>query len=264
MDKIFNRDIKGLIDEFPEVGSILETFQVGCTTCQVGTCLLKDIVDIHALSSEDELDLMTQIARVISPGREIEIKVPERTPVASDGAYQYSPPMKKLVEEHQWILRLLALIPALIEQCNLSLEADQQRLRDAVDFIRSYADKYHHAKEEDILFTYFDQDLDIIQVMLEDHKTARAHVAVIHDAIEAQDAASLTSHLTAYGELLKDHIKREDEILYPWLDKQLSMRRVGQMFAQFAQIDTQFQTKPQECEQFIVTLEKGFGPKAEG
>ena len=264
METIFNRDIKGLIDEFPAVGSILEAFQVGCTTCQVGTCLLKDIVDIHPLSSEDELDLMTQIAGVIYPGQEIQIKIPERKSVASDGAYQYSPPMKKLVEEHQWILRLLALIPALIEHCDLSQEADQQRMRDAVDFIRSYADKYHHAKEEDILFTYFDQDLDIIQVMFEDHKTARAHVAAIHDAIEAQDTTSLASHLTAYGELLKDHIKREDEILYPWLDKQLSMQQVGQMFAQFAQVDDQFQTKPQECEQFIETLEKALRLKVEG
>jgi len=263
VDKIFNRDIKGLIDEFPEVGSILEAFQVGCTTCQVGTCLLKDIVDIHPLSEDDELDLMTQIAKVIYPGQEIEIKLPERGSVASEGAYQYSPPMRKLVEEHQWILRLLALIPALIEQCDLSSKADQQRMRDAVDFIRSFADKYHHAKEEDILFKYFDESLDIIQVMFEDHKTARAHVAVIHTAIEAQDTAVLASHLTAYGELLKDHIKREDEILYPWLDKQLTVQQIGQMFAQFAEVDDQFQAKAQECQQFIEALEKVFRLKVE-
>jgi len=264
VDRIFNRDIKGLIDEFPEVGTILESFQVGCTTCQVGTCLLKDIVDIHPLSPEDELDLMTQIAEVIYPGQEIEIKIPERKSVASEGAYQYSPPMKKLVEEHQWILRLLALIPTLIEHCDLSLEADQQRMLDSVDFIRSYADKYHHAKEEDILFTYFDESLDILQVMFEDHKTARAHVAAIHTAIETQDTASLASHLTAYGELLKDHIKREDEILYPWLDKQLSIQQVGQMFAQFAEVDEQMEAKAQACQQFIVALEETFSVKAEG
>jgi hemerythrin-like domain-containing protein len=202
---------------------------------------------------------MTQIAQVIFPGQEIEIKIPERKSVASEGTYQYSPPMKKLVEEHQWILRLLTLIPTLTEHCDLSLAADQQRMRDAVDFIRSYADKYHHAKEEDILFTYFDQNLDIIQVMFEDHKTARAHVLAIHNAIEAKDMATLASHLTAYGELLKDHIKREDEILYPWLDKQLTMQQVGQMFAQFAEVDDQFQAKPQECQQFIETLEKALG-----
>lgn len=264
MDSVFNRDIKGLIDEFPEVGTILESFQVGCTTCQVGTCLLKDIVDIHPLSPEDELDLMTQIAGVIYPGREIEIKIPERRPNTSSGTYQYSPPVKKLVAEHQWILRLLALIPALIERCDLNLDEDQQRMHGAVDFIRSYADKYHHAKEEDILFKYFDENLDILQVMHEDHKTARAHVAAIHTAIGSRDGDSLASHLTAYGELLKDHIKREDEILYPWLDKQLSMQQVGQMFTQFAQVNVQFQAKVQACEAFVETLEEAFGLKAEG
>lgn len=264
MDTIFNRDIKGLIDEFPEVGSILEAFQVGCTTCQVGTCLLKDIVDIHPLSPEDELELMTQIARAVYPGQEIEIKIPERKSGPSGEIYQYSPPMRKLVEEHQWILRLLALIPALIEHCDLSSGADQKRMRDAVDFIRSYADKYHHAKEEDILFKYFDESLDIIQVMFEDHKTARAHVLAIHSAIEAQDKTSMASHLTAYVDLLKDHIKREDEILYPWLDKQLTLQQIGQMFAQFAEVDDQFEAKAQECQQFIETLEKTFGLKVEG
>ncbi len=259
MDTVFNRDIKGLIDEFPRVGTILETFEVGCTTCQVGTCLLKDIVNIHPLSPEAELDLMTQIAGVIYPGQDIEIKLPARQTVAAEGTSQYSPPMKKLVEEHQWILRLLALVPTLIEHSDLSLETDQQRLRDAVDFIRSYADKFHHAKEEDILFKYFDESLDIIQVMFEDHKNARAHVLAIHTAIEAQDKSSLAVNLTAYAELLKDHIKREDEILYPWLDKQLTLQQIGQMFAQFAEIDVQFQAKAHECQQFIVALEKAYG-----
>lgn len=255
MDKIFNRDIKGLIEEFPEVGTILETFHVGCTTCQVGTCLLKDIVNIHPLSRDAELDLMTQIAGVVYPGQIMEIRLPERKSAASEGAYQVSPPMKQLMEEHQWILRLLALIPGLIEQCDLSVQADQQRMRDTVDFIRSYADKYHHAKEEDILFKYFDEGLDIIQVMFEDHKTARAHVAAIHEAIDARDTASLASHLSAYGELLKDHIKREDDILYPWLDKQLSIQQIGRMFGQFAQVDDQFKAKAQACQAFIETLE---------
>ena len=63
--------------------------------------------------------------------------------------------------------------------------------------------------------------------------------------------------------LLKDHIKREDEILYPWLDKQLSMQQIGQMFAQFSEVDNQFQTKAKECEQFIETLEEVFRLKAE-
>ncbi len=57
--------------------------------------------------------------------------------------------------------------------------------------------------------------------MFEDHKTARVHVATIRTAIETQDKPSLASHLTAYGKLLKDHIKRENEILNPRLDKQL-------------------------------------------
>ena len=58
-----------------------------------------------------------------------------------------------MVVEHKLILRLVALVErnaALVEQGEFT---DWQFFLDAVDFIRSYADRFHHAKEEDTLFT---------------------------------------------------------------------------------------------------------------
>ena len=40
---------------------------------------------------------------------------------------------------------------------------------DAVDFIRSYADRFHHAKEEELLFACFDEELDILKAMHESY-----------------------------------------------------------------------------------------------
>ncbi|MEK6816956.1 MAG: hemerythrin domain-containing protein, partial [Nanoarchaeota archaeon] len=57
-----------------------------------------------------------------------------------------------LSEEHRHILKV---IDAIEEECK-ALEAgkslDKKFFLDAIDFIRNYADKFHHAKEEDILF----------------------------------------------------------------------------------------------------------------
>jgi hemerythrin-like domain-containing protein len=256
MDKVLNREIKGLIDEFPKVGTILESFDVGCTTCQVGTCLLKDIVNIHALSPEDEYTLMTQIAQVVYPGKEVEIEIREQASDDEGESWQFSPPMKKLVQEHQWILRLVAMIPAMTESCDLNSDAGKQRLHAVLDFIRSYADQYHHAKEEDILFKYFDEQLDIIQVMFADHKSARAHVAALNEGIDAGDSEAVATHFAAYGALLQDHIKREDEILYPWLDRQLSIEQIGRIYAQFADVDERFRQKAKACEQFVESVER--------
>ena len=73
MEKYLNKGIKDLILEFPKVGDILNEYNIGCVPCNVGSCLLKDIVQIHNLSSEDEEELIVRIARVIYPDRKIEI-----------------------------------------------------------------------------------------------------------------------------------------------------------------------------------------------
>ena len=50
--KYLNKEIKDIIDAFPDFESILEKYDIGCGPCSVGTCLLKDIVEIHRLPSE--------------------------------------------------------------------------------------------------------------------------------------------------------------------------------------------------------------------
>jgi hemerythrin-like domain-containing protein len=240
MDKYLNTPIRTVIAEFPEVGSILEDYSVGCVNCQVGTCLLKDVVSIHDLPPEDERALMAKIAGVVTPGAKVELSVPTRTFSGQDSRkreLKYSPPIRQLVDEHVLIKRWVALIPRLLETVDVGRAEDRQLLLGGVDFIRSYADRFHHAKEEQILFAYFDPTQEIIQAMLADHETARAHVRRLAEALAEHDADAVAEQLGAYGELLSAHIKREDEILYPWMDRQLTTSQVGELFSRFAAVD---------------------------
>lgn len=52
MDEYLNEGIKEIITEFPKVESILNDYDIGCGPCNVGICLLKDIVTIHRLSAD--------------------------------------------------------------------------------------------------------------------------------------------------------------------------------------------------------------------
>jgi transcriptional regulator CtsR len=65
------------------------------------------------------------IAKTIYPDREIEIPKVEREIEETVAELKYSPPMKKLVDEHVLIKRWLALIPAVVE--NLDVESAQGR-----------------------------------------------------------------------------------------------------------------------------------------
>ena len=258
MEKFLNTGIKEIIDEFPEVEKILSEYDIGCGPCNVGLCLLKDIVQIHNLPRDTEQQLMARIAQIIYPDTHIDIPQIKRKFVSETGQISYSPPIKKLVEEHLLIKRWAALIPDVIRNINLKTETGRQLIRDGIDFIRSYADRYHHAKEEDILFKYFDESTDILRVMHEDHKVARSHVQSMLEALEKQDEATLARHLNAYGDLLTEHIRKEDEILYPWMDKNLSMRQIGELFSKFDEVDRQINFSPVKYEAFINELEEKF------
>ena len=53
--------INKVIEEHPVIGEILEKFDIGCTTCGVGICLVKDVVSIHALGDEAEAQIEQEI-----------------------------------------------------------------------------------------------------------------------------------------------------------------------------------------------------------
>ncbi len=252
LEGLLNSEIKDVIAYHPEAGTVLADHGVGCVTCQVGTCLLKDIVAIHGLSADEERAVMAGIEAVLA-GKTPAGPTPKATaaqPAGASGAagrpaaataaapsIKYSPPMAQLVEEHRLIKRWVAQIPAVVAAMDLDRAWDRELVLDGIDFVRSYADRFHHAKEEDILFGYFDADSPAIKAFVTEHEIARSHVREAEAGVAARDAESVARHLGAYGELLASHIKREDEVLYPWMDRELTTSQVGELFSRFAAVD---------------------------
>jgi len=257
MEKYMNKGIKDVITEHPELEAILGDYDIGCGACMVGTCLLKDIVDVHGLPSETERALMGRITKVIYPNAEIE-------PSEDDGKAQaertfaYSPPVQILVDEHKLIKRLIALIPCITESMDLTTEDGRQLVLDGVDFIKTYADSFHHAKEEDLLFKYFDEDSEIVSAFHEDHRVARNHVKNTLEGVREKNRAKVAEHLGAYNELLQAHIKREDEILYPWMDRNISSEQETELAASFDKVADRFGDVNERYEVFVQRLEKSF------
>jgi len=258
MEAYLNKGIKEIIEEFPAVEDVLNDYDIGCGPCNVGICLLKDIVAIHRLSEEQEQQLMAKIAKAIDPEQDIRIPRVKKKAEVKPKEFKYSPPMKKLVDEHVLIKRWIALIPEFVENLDVETEKGRRLILDGIDMIRSYADKYHHAKEEEILFKYFDETADILKVMHADHTRARSLTKDMLAALERKDRKTIAENLMAYRELLNEHIRKEDEILYPWMDNQLSTRQVGELFSQFDEVDRQIDVSPNKYEVFIDQLENQF------
>jgi hemerythrin-like domain-containing protein len=258
MKEYFNKGVKDIISQFPKIADILKEYNIGCISCSVGNCILKDIVTIHNLPKEEEIVMMAKISQVLYPNKKIEIPEIEKKKNYNNYKIKYSPPIKKLVDEHVVIKKLISLIPKIIKHIDLEPAINKDIILSVVDFIRSYADKYHHAKEEDILFKYFDKNSDILKTMYNEHERGRAHVKAIIDGVAKKDKISIKKHLKEYAELLTEHIKKEDEILYPWMDRNISVTKVGELFSKFNEVDDHYPDITRKYKDVINNLEEYF------
>lgn len=257
VENCLDTNIKDLINDYSEIQNALDKFEIGCAPCSLGTCKLKDVVGIHNLNAENEQKLFKNIFEIIYPGETVEIPRIAKEK-SSSGAVPLSPPLRMLVEEHKLIKRILAKIPAIAEDLDLAREEHKQMVRDVVDFIRNYADKYHHAKEEEILFKKFDASLDIINVMVNDHILSRGHVTEILRAVEEGNTQLAKNNLILYMDLLTEHIQKEDTILYPWMDKNLETKQVGEMYSEFFRINNSRTEVQPKYEKLALLLEEKF------
>jgi hemerythrin-like domain-containing protein len=135
-----------------------------------------------------------------------------------------------LVEEHRLILRMIALLEKNAPQTAEGNYLNWQFYLDGIDFIRQYADRFHHAKEEDVLFKALvdngmPKENSPVAAMLMEHDQGRNFVRAMEFAVhEAQSGRTDTYQAIAdnalgYAALLRDHISKEDEILYPLAER---------------------------------------------
>lgn len=142
-------------------------------------------------------------------------------------AHKAEKPTEILSDEHRVIERVLDALQRLTAvPVNPSLE----QWRKALDFFRHFADQCHHFKEEKVLFPALEEhgiprEGGPIGMMLAEHEEGRGHVRSMIDAVEqvaqGNGAASTTllNHARAYVTLLREHIQKEDDILFRMADE---------------------------------------------
>jgi hemerythrin-like domain-containing protein len=170
-----------------------------------------------------------------------------------------------MVDEHKLILRMIALVEKNTELLEQGKFRNWQFYLDAVDFIRNYADRFHHAKEEDVLFVELIENgmpekQSPIEAMLMEHDQGRAHVRAIEDAAqkaldgETGQAAIIAENAKGYAALLRGHIEKEDDILYPLAERVLPEKVRSRMLDAY----TQAEAKTPELEDKYLKLVESY------
>lgn len=136
------------------------------------------------------------------------------------------PAIETLMTEHRLIEQVLGSLETFALNLQHKADADRKTVKDYAAFFKNFADTCHHGKEEDQLFPTmtefgFPREFGPIAVMLSDHVEGRAHVRALAEIGDGQGAltpderAAVISHALAYVPLLRAHILKEDNILYP-------------------------------------------------
>ncbi len=142
-------------------------------------------------------------------------------------------PTETLMHEHQVILTVLDAAEREIRRMRQTEQVRPEVIERMVDFIRNFADRCHHAKEEDLLFVQMEKrgmsaESGPIAVMLYEHEQGRARVRAVAEALpqaqagETAAVSTVVENLEAYVGLLRQHIDKEDQILYPMANRILT------------------------------------------
>jgi len=148
------------------------------------------------------------------------------------------------MEEHRLIEQVLGSLESFAVAVEGGLPIEKPVVAQYAEFFRGFADAYHHGKEEDILFQRmiergFSTESGPLAVMLHEHTQGRARVAVLREvgltegAAEAGERRAVLDAAAEFIPLLRQHIAKEDRILYPMALRVLTGPELDQMESAF-------------------------------
>jgi hemerythrin-like domain-containing protein len=161
------------------------------------------------------------------------------------------PPTQVLKDEHALILEALDAIERKVAALEAGAAPDRAYFEKAVQFLRTFADQCHHGKEENLLFKTmvdrgFPRQAGPIAVMLSEHETGRSFIRGISEGVAAVGtdpyaAKRIVENGRGYVGLLRAHIDKENQILFPMADNVLSpedQEHLGKEFERFEAEET--------------------------
>ncbi|MDY0211715.1 MAG: hemerythrin domain-containing protein [Desulfuromonadaceae bacterium] len=177
---------------------------------------------------------------------------------------------KVLIEEHQLILRMIALLEANAQRAERAEFQDWDFFATAINFIRNFADRFHHAKEEDVLFAALvhngmPEKRSPIEAMHIEHEQGREHVRGMETALthiqagKTDQIPTLVSHARGYATLLRQHIEKEDTILYPLAERVLPESARPDITQGYAHAEAEALQVEQKYRSLVEDFERRYG-----
>lgn len=146
-----------------------------------------------------------------------------------------------MIEEHKNIKRMLQVVRKACLDIMNGKEIDYSDFDKIIDFIKNYADKHHHEKEEVILFDKMVNEIGgpaekLVKFgMLVEHNLGRLYIKDLEEAlVRAKEGVEegkldVIANAVSYTQLLFRHIDKEDNVAYPFAKRELSLETMNRI-----------------------------------
>ncbi len=155
-------------------------------------------------------------------------------------------PLAELVAEHRVLARVVRTLEHWALSANRLRLDDRTELMRFTDFFRGFADDHHHDKEELVLFEAMiergvPREEGPLGMMFREHEQSRESMRLLVDLARQahpwtdEDRQMLSEVAVTYSQLLRVHMQKEDEILYPMVLRRmpLMLKSIADEFAHF-------------------------------
>lgn len=180
--------------------------------------------------------------------------------------------IKLMVEEHTYIKRMLLVVRKASYKILNGGEIDYDDFAKMISFIRNYADKHHHGKEEQILFNRMVDEIGgaaekLVKFgMLVEHDLGRLYVKELEEALmkvkngDLEAKVDVIANAVSYTHLLNRHIDKENNIAYPFAQKNLSEDTINKIDRECEEFEekTEYKNIPKEYIGILEELEKKY------
>lgn len=157
-------------------------------------------------------------------------------------------PTAELMAEHDGILLMLKVLAAIKRGMEAGEAAPMDHIRQVLEFLQVFVDACHHGKEEEALFPAMEKEGirregGPIGVILGEHEAGRGFVKKMVEFLSglepAKDEAKTTFSVSAesYIGLLRQHIDKENNVLFPMADRFLSTEVQKRVSSDFERIE---------------------------
>lgn len=178
-------------------------------------------------------------------------------------------PIDDLIAEHAPIRLLLRVMEKINEKISEGELVSSADLDGAVVFLREFADKYHHGREENLLFPLLrknniQKEVELVDTLTAEHVEGRGYVRNMADAISKKEvdpggfAEIFVANSKKYIALLDRHIDKENRILFPEAKTSLSGGQLEELQSGFENLEKNMPARQKELLDIMKQLKEAY------